>query len=140
MKPTLSQKTIIVKVLLIHYTRDGSHFLMRSAPYRTSENVIDGVVMTFMDVTKEKELEEREHRLRAERRLAAVVEDSNDAVTLQDFEGNILAWNKGAEALYGYSKAEALNMNIRNIVPKGKQKETSGLIKKIKEGEDITSF
>jgi two-component system CheB/CheR fusion protein len=93
------------------HTRDGSHFLMRSAPYRTSEHVIDGVVITFMDVTKEKELEEREHQLSAERRLAAVVEDSNDAVTLQDFEGNIIDWNKGAEALYGYSKAEALNMN-----------------------------
>jgi hypothetical protein len=30
--------------------------------------------------------------------------------------------------------------NIRNIVPKGKKKETLGLVKKIKEGEDITSF
>ena len=121
-------------------TRDGSHFNMRIAPYRTTENVIDGVVITFMDVTKEKELEEREHRLTAERRLATVVQDSNDAVTLQDFEGNILDWNKGAESMYGYSKAEALTMNVRDIVPKGKEKETLGLIKKVKKGEDITSF
>jgi two-component system CheB/CheR fusion protein len=121
-------------------TRDGFHFLMRIAPYRTTENVIDGVVITFMDITKEKELEEREHRLAAERRLAAVIQDSNDAVTLQDFEGHILDWNKGAERMYGYSKAEALNMNIRDISPKGKEKETLELIKRIKEGEDITSF
>jgi two-component system CheB/CheR fusion protein len=114
--------------------RDGSYFSMRVAPYRTTENVINGVVITFIDLTKEKELEERK------RLLVTVVEDSNDAVTIQDFEGNILEWNRGAERMYGYSKAEALNMNIRNVVPKGKQKKALGLIKKIKEGEDIKSF
>jgi two-component system CheB/CheR fusion protein len=59
---------------------------------------------------------------------------------LQDFEGNILDWNKGAERMYGFSKAEALKMNISDIIPKEKQKETLGMIKKIKEGEDIKSF
>ena len=34
------------------------------------------------------------------RRLAAVVRESNDAVALLDFEGNILAWNRGAENEY----------------------------------------
>jgi two-component system CheB/CheR fusion protein len=121
-------------------TRDGSYFMMRINPYRTTGNVIDGAVITFADLTKEKELEEREHRLTAERRLAAVVKDSNDAVTLQDLEGNIIDWNRGAERMFGYSKAEALNINIREVVPKGKQKEALELIEKIEEGEDIKSF
>ena len=78
-------------------TRDDSCFSMRVAPYRTTENVIDGVVITFIDLTKDKELEERECRLEEDRRLAIVVKDSNDAVTVLDFEGNILSWNRGAE-------------------------------------------
>jgi two-component system CheB/CheR fusion protein len=122
------------------HTGDGSYFRMRVAPYRTIENVIDGVVITFTDFTKEKELEEREHRLAAELRLAAVIKDSNDAVTLQDLDGNILDWNKGAERMYGYSRAEALKMNIRDIIPQEKQKQTLHLIKKISAGKEIKSF
>jgi two-component system CheB/CheR fusion protein len=54
----------------------------------------------------------------ATRRLAVVTRDSNDAVTVQDMEGRILAWNPGAERLYGWREAEALGMNIREIIPK----------------------
>jgi len=40
-------------------------------------------------------------------RLAALIRDSNDAVVLLDSKGNILAWNRGAEDMYGWSEAEA---------------------------------
>lgn len=76
----------------------------------------------------------------AELRLAAVVKDSNDAVTLQDLDGNILDWNKGAERVYGYRQADALKMNIRDIIPQEEQKQTLELIKKISTGEPIKSF
>jgi len=36
------------------------------------------------------------------RRLAVLVRDSNDAIMVQDFSGRILAWNLGAEKMYGY--------------------------------------
>jgi two-component system CheB/CheR fusion protein len=38
-------------------TRDGRWFSMRIMPYRTLENMIDGVVMTFVDITVSKTLE-----------------------------------------------------------------------------------
>ncbi|HEY5552557.1 MAG TPA: CheR family methyltransferase, partial [Opitutaceae bacterium] len=38
-------------------TNDGRWFMMRLMPYRTMDNRIDGVVMTFADVTKAKNLE-----------------------------------------------------------------------------------
>jgi two-component system CheB/CheR fusion protein len=37
-------------------TREGGWFTMRIMPYRTRENVIDGVVLTFMDITRLKHL------------------------------------------------------------------------------------
>jgi two-component system CheB/CheR fusion protein len=40
-------------------TRDGRWFLTRIMPYRTIDNVIDGVVMTFSDITEAKKLEAR---------------------------------------------------------------------------------
>ena len=72
--------------------------------------------------------------------LAAVVHDSNDAITVQDFDGNIRVWNKAAERIYGYSKSEALKMNIRQLVPEEKRAETLDLVKRLRKGENIQSF
>jgi chemotaxis protein methyltransferase CheR/two-component system CheB/CheR fusion protein len=33
-------------------THDGQHIKVRIMPYRTQENVIDGVVITFIDITE----------------------------------------------------------------------------------------
>ena len=39
-------------------TNDGRHFMMRLLPYRTAEDRINGVVITFFDITGRKESEE----------------------------------------------------------------------------------
>jgi two-component system CheB/CheR fusion protein len=46
-------------------TRDGHWFLMRIMPYRTLENMIDGVVFTFVDITVSKKLEAELRRAQA---------------------------------------------------------------------------
>lgn len=74
------------------------------------------------------------------RRLATVVKDSNDAITVQDFDGNIIAWNHGAEKMYGWSEKEALKMNILSTVPESKREEISSFIKGIQKGNFIESF
>ena len=68
-----------------------------------------------------------------------MIRDSDDAITVQDFEGNINAWNSGAEKMYGYSEAEALKMNIKDIVPDKKRSEALDFIKKVQE-EEVKSF
>lgn len=73
-------------------------------------------------------------------RLTTIIRDSNDAITLQDFAGNILAWNKGAEKMYGWSEKEALSMNIKSIVPYNKRDEEIELINKLRSGEQVNSF
>ena len=52
--------------------------------------MIDGAVVTFVDITEQK----RGDMLR---RLGTILHDSNDAITMQDFDGKILAWNRGAD-------------------------------------------
>src|SRR5665213_3828121 len=69
------------------------------------------------------------------RRMATVIQDSNDAITIQDLEGRILAWNRGAEVIYGYSESEALQMNIVDTVPESHQEEARGLLASLKRGE-----
>lgn len=78
-----------------------------------------------------------EHQIR---RLAIIIKDSIDAITLQDLQGNILAWNNGAEKMYGYSESEALSMNILQLVPQDKKEETEQYLKRIASGNIIESF
>ncbi len=113
--------------------KTGNWYSMRIMPYRTVENVIDGVVVTFLDINHIKEA-------KALKRLATVVRDSNDAITVQDFSGNILAWNRGATHLYGWSEAEALAMNIREMIPEDKSKEARRLMARLKKGEIVNAF
>jgi two-component system CheB/CheR fusion protein len=50
-------------------------------------------------------------------RLAAVVRDAHDAITVQDLDGRTLAWNPGAVRMYGWTEAEALQLNVRDRIP-----------------------
>ena len=74
------------------------------------------------------------------RRLATIVVDSNDAVTIQDFEGRLTAWNRGAEQMYGYSEAEALTMNIRDIVPEDRCDQALDYLERIARGDNVQSL
>ena len=38
-------------------SNDGHRYIVRIMPYRTLENVIDGVVITFIDISEAKRLE-----------------------------------------------------------------------------------
>jgi len=72
--------------------------------------------------------------------LAAVLQDSNDAIVLHDFQGVIRSWNRGAEKIYGYSRQEAVGMNIRRIVPEDEWASVSFLLDKLKNGKQVPSF
>lgn len=121
-------------------TRNGMWFLMRIRPYRTLDNVIKGAVITFIDITELRRSRELLKESEAIKRLAVVVRDSNDAITLQDLEGNILAWNPKAEHMYGWNEAEALKMNISSIVPEDRKKEELNTIKKLSQAEVMKPY
>ncbi len=116
-------------------TKTGDWYEMEILPYRTTENVVDGLVLTFKDITRIKL-----RRLKKLRRLATVIEDSNDAITVVDMDGNIMEWNKGAERIYGYSQSEAKDMNIKNIIPEDQRQEEMELLEKVKSGKEVKSF
>src|SRR4029077_4629226 len=106
-------------------TKAGEWYLLRMRPYRTLENAIEGAVITFTDVTEMKKAQAALRDSEGLRRLAAVVHDASEAITVQDLEGRILAWNPAAQKMYGWSEAEALAMNIRDLTPKKEWESTA---------------
>lgn len=111
---------------------DGRWYLVRLQPYRTVEGAVEGLVATFVDITERKQLEKLN-------RLAVVVRDSNDAVTVQSFSGTVLAWNRGAAEMYGISEQQALGAPISRIVPEPLREEISGLLNRVRDGERIVN-
>jgi two-component system CheB/CheR fusion protein len=102
-------------------TKEGAWFLLRIRPYRTLDNVIEGAVITFFDISEMKRTREALKSANDLLRLAVVVRDAHDAIVLQNMEGCILAWNPSAQRMYGWNEAEALQLNIRQLIPVGEQ-------------------
>ena len=98
--------TLIPKEMEVQ-TRAGAWYMMRIRPYRTLDNVIEGAVITFVDITEMK-LREGAAQTNGLRRLALVVRDAHDAITVQNLDGRTLAWNPGAEKCTAGAKPKSL--------------------------------
>jgi two-component system CheB/CheR fusion protein len=131
--------TLIPKEIEVQ-SKTGHWYLMAVRPYRTLENVIEGAVITFVEITEQKRMQESLREAETLRRLAAVVRDSSDAITMQDFEGRILAWNPAAERAYGWSEAEALSMNIRDMVPEGLREKAHAMLQGMQRAGEIEPY
>ena len=110
-------------------TNTGEWYLLRIRPYRTLENVIEGAVITFTEISVMKKAQAALRDSEALRRLAVVVRDARDAILVQDMTGQILAWNPGAERMYGWSEAEALAINIRDLMPERDREEALAAVR-----------
>jgi two-component system CheB/CheR fusion protein len=122
---TLAPKEVEVQ------TKAGAWFLLRIRPYRTLENIIEGAVIAFVDITEMKRVQQALREANALRRLAVVLRDAHDAITVHDMEGCILAWNPGAERMYGWSEVEALAMNIRDQIPASRRVEELAVVQRL---------
>jgi len=86
---------------------DGRWYLARLLPYRTTEDRIDGAVLSFIDITSRRAAEERLRE--GERRMRIVAEGTRDyAIITFDDEGRVTSWNVGAQRIFGYEEAEML--------------------------------
>jgi len=115
-------------------TLEGEWYTLRIMPYRTMDNVIEGAVVTFVDITKIVLARE------TLRRLTVIVDDARDAITVQDLEGRILAWNQGAVRMYGWSEAEALVMNVRDRIPEGLREEALAAVLRLSRAEVMEPY
>jgi two-component system CheB/CheR fusion protein len=71
---------------------DGSWFLMRIMPYRTSKNTIDGLVLTFLDITQ---MKQAERVVKAARGLAAsIVETMREPLLVLDEQLRVVVANQ----------------------------------------------
>src|SRR5581483_10311391 len=74
---------------------------------------------------------------RAARRLAAIVESSDDAIVSKDLNGIVTSWNAAAERLFGYTAEEIVGESIRLLIPADRQNEEDHVLASIRRGEKV---
>ncbi|VXB62432.1 CheR family methyltransferase [Massilia sp. 9I] len=93
---------------------DGRWYIVRLLPYRTTEDRIEGAIMTFFDISERRQAEEQARAHEA--RMQMVAESTHDyAIISLDAEGHATSWNKGAERLFGYTEAEMLGQSLEAL-------------------------
>jgi two-component system CheB/CheR fusion protein len=111
-------------------SRDNKWYMARFLPYRTTDDRIQGAVLTFIDITDRRNAEER---VRAGEAHMKVLAQSmrGYAIITTDLQGKITAWNRGAESIFGYGEQEVIGQCIDIIyteadravaVPEGERK------------------
>jgi two-component system CheB/CheR fusion protein len=128
-------------------SQDGRWWVRRIAPYRTLDNRIEGVVLTFNDITFQKQAQEvlgkevenrtadlassneklrqeNVEHLRAveslcdrEARLRALLETVMDAIITIDDQGLIQSVNPATEKMFGYREIELIGQNVNRLMP-----------------------
>lgn len=118
---------------LIAIRKDGTTLPIEAqgAYILDARGVPTGVRFIFRDIS------DRLMRERERRRLAAIVESAGDAIVSRDLEGRILSWNRGAEALYGYTAAEMVGRTAGVLAPPGLEAEAEELTERVRQGETL---
>ena len=73
-------------------------------------------------------------------RLAAIVTSSDDAIIGKSLDGIVTDWNSGAEAIFGYTAAEAIGSPLSMLLPPGQEDEMAHILERIKAGERVEHY
>ena len=121
-------------------TRAGAWYTLRIQPYRTIDNVVEGVVMSFMDISEQVRTREALRKVNEVLRLAVVVRDAHDAITVQALDGRTLAWNPGAVRLYGWTESEALLLKVNERIPLDARAAEKARTEQLRRGEFVEPY
>ncbi|MEZ5784892.1 MAG: chemotaxis protein CheB [Xanthobacteraceae bacterium] len=97
--------------------RNNGWYGVRVRPYRTVDDKIDGVVITFVDLTERRRMEEelrtRQQELQQQKQL---VDLSHEPIFVWDFDSGIIHWNRGCEELFGYARQETVGQHAHALL------------------------
>jgi len=127
---------------------DGAAFGALYALHPTARSLPSGAIalmrlaarltMQTLETAAARERERRQAQRAAQ--LAAIVEQSDDAIYGLSPQGQIQTWNTSAYRLYGYTAAEALGRDVRMLVPHDRSSNVADLLARVARGEHIAHY
>lgn len=116
--------------------RDSTRRLVevRVATTHGNDGELRGLTMVFRDMTRLERAETAMHR------LAAIVENSQDAIVGKTLDGHITSWNQGAVAMFGWTAAEAIGQPVQMLMPPERQMEEMRILTELARGQQVGAF
>ena len=112
-----------------------NYYLMRILPYKTKDNVVDGAVITFIDINDLKKLaREKEYLLK---KYQALFENATDQILILDINGTV----ESANFLQaGRMKEEVIGIKFEQLVPEDSATEIADCVEAIRNGATSTNW
>lgn len=133
--------------------RDGSEFAVEISLSPVSLGNGTLVLSAIRDISDRKRIEQELRRAHEEldrkttqeigeyrARLASIIDSSADAIIGKELDGTITTWNRGAEAMYGYTAEEAIGENISFLTANDRPDEIPTILARISRGERIEHY
>jgi len=118
---------------------DGRWFTVRIMPYRTTDNRIDGVVITFADITRSKQLEAE---LRTTGGMANALLQSSPVIVIGlSADGQILEFSPAAEKHLGYKRDKIVGRNfVEQFIPAADRPRVAAELQEMLTAESEQTF
>jgi PAS domain S-box-containing protein len=143
MAMTLKEKRPIRGLEAVAERPDGTRvpFIPYPTPLFDEQGELVGAVSALVDISERRAAEQRslDSEIR-DRRLAAIVESSDDAILWKDLDGIIASWNKGAERIFGYTADEVVGKPVTILIPPDRQDEEPAILARIRRGERVEHY
>ena len=106
-----------------------------ASPVKDADGTMMGVAGIVRDISERKRADE------ARALLAAVVESSEEGILAVSLDRRVLSWNRGAEAIYGFSAEEIVGQPVfSTIIPAEHQEEYEKFFLRVLAGETLVRF
>ena len=106
------QQTLVFKEREVQ-TTDGNWYFMRVVPYRTAKNTIEGLVLTFLNITKTKEAQHATHT--ALNYAENIVETIDQPLLVLDAELRVVSANRSFYQTFNLTPQKAEHQLICNL-------------------------
>ena len=130
---TISAGLPVVNFETIRLRKDGAPFpvSLTVAPILDHDGTVVGASAIARDITSQKQAFD------AAQRMAAIIENSDDAIVGKTLAGIITSWNPAAERMFGYSSSEILGKPIGLLSPEHLAHELTAILAKIRAGQAV---
>jgi len=98
-------------------------------PDRDAAGYVQGWVASIRDVSEERRGED------AQRLLANLVNDSDDAILSKTLDGRITSWNRAAERIFGYSSDDIIGRHVQILFSAEREHEDVLIMNQLRAGE-----
>ena len=118
-------------------TKDGRRIEIScsASPVKDVDGKLVGVAAILRDISERRRADE------ARALLAAVVEFSEEGIIAVSLDKTVLSWNRGAEAIYGFSAEDILGKSVfATIIPPERAEEYNGFFARVLAGETLVQF